>query len=273
MIQSNQIGGLTDAQHEFFNTFGYVVLKGVFSTEEFETIRGEFDNMLEDQYSHAPYDGSARHWTPMMDDDTPFLAALMEDGRFFTVAKQLYGDDVLGVIVDGNRYTGDTHWHRDTATVHQYGVKFAFYLQDVDVDTGALRVIPGTHRLPNDDEFALGVRSMNGESVPATALASEPGDMVAFDIRTWHASFGGSRDRQMCTVVYYANPKNPEELEALRNQGARNVEAGIKSFKPKRQYIYSKKWVSNPEGSPPRQCWINRLTEIGYFDAPGVLQA
>ena len=273
MNKSTESGGLTDAQRDFYNTFGYVVLKQLFSSEELETIRREFDNMLAEQYSHTPYDGSARHWTPMMDEDTPFLADLMEDGRFFAVAKQLYGDDVLGVVVDGNRYTGNTHWHRDTATVHQYGVKFAFYLQTVDVDTGALRVIPGTHRLPNDDEFAHGVRSMLVESVPATALASEPGDVVAFDIRLWHASFGGSDDRQMCTVVYYANPKNPDELEALRNQGARNVEAGIKSFRPTRQYIYSKEWVSNPAGSPARQCWIDRLTEVGYFDAPGVVQA
>ena len=273
MNHTTEVGGLTDAQRDFYNTFGYVVLKRLFSTEELDIIRGEFDNMLAEQYSHAPYDGSVRHWTPMMDEDTPFLAGLMEDGRFFSVAKQLYGDDVLGVVVDGNRYTGNTHWHRDTATIHQYGVKFAFYLQTVDADTGALRVIPGTHRLPNDDEFAQGVRSMLVESVPATALASEPGDVVAFDIRLWHASFGGSDDRQMCTVVYYANPKNPEELDALRNQGARNVEAGIKSFRPNRQYIYSKEWVSNPADSPARQCWIDRLTEVGYFDAPGVVQA
>ena len=199
--QTTEIGGLTDAQRGFYETFGYVVLKGVFSTTELESIRREFDNMLADQYSHTPYDGSVRHWTPMMDENTPFLANMMEDSRFLSVAQQLYGDDVLGVIVDGNRYTGDTRWHRDTATVHQYGVKFVFYLQTVDADAGALRVMPGTHRLPNDDEFAQGVRSMLGESVPATALAAEPGDVVAFDLRMWHASFGGSDDRQMCTVV------------------------------------------------------------------------
>ena len=272
MNQATEIGGLTDKQRDFYNTFGYVVLKGALSTAELDTVHKEFDRMMADQYSHTPYDGSVRHWTPMMDEDTPFLAGLMEDDRFFSVAKQLYGADALGILVDGNRYTGATRWHRDTATVHQYGVKFAFYLETVDADTGALRVIPGAHRLPDDDEFAQGVRSMPGESVPATALASEPGDAVAFDLRMWHGAFGGSDDRQMCTVVYYANPKNTEELEALRNQGERNVLAGIKSFKPKRQYLYSKEWVSNPRGSPARQYWIDRLTEVGYFDAPGVVE-
>ena len=209
----------------------------------------------------------------MMDEDTPFLASLMEDSRFLTVAKQLCGDDVLGVVIDANRYTGNTRWHRDTATVHQYGVRFALYLHPVGADTGALRVIPGAHRLPDDDDFAQGVGSMSGELVPATALTSEPGDVVAFDLRMWHASFDGSNDRQMCTVVYYANPKNARELEALRSQGERNVNARIRSFQPRRQCMYSKEWVSNPHGSPTRQYWIKRLKEVGYFDAPGVVEA
>ena len=81
-----------------------------------------------------------------------------------------------------------------------------------------------------------------------------------------------SEDCKCVTVVYYANPKNAEEFKALRNQGARNVEAGIKSFKPRRPYIYPKRWVSNPHGNPVRQYWIDRLTEVGYFDAPGVVQ-
>ena len=273
MNQTTEISGLTDTQRDFYKTFGYVVLKGVLSTTELETIHKEFDYMMAEQYSHTPYDGSVRHWTPIMDEDTPFFANLMEDRRFLSVAKQLYGNDVLGVVVDGNRYTGDTRWHRDTATVHQYGVKFAFYLKAVDANTGALRVIPGAHRLPDDGDFARGVGSMSGELVPATALVSEPGDVVAFDLRMWHGAFCGSDDRQMCTVVYYANPKNADELEALRNQGERNVLAGIKSFQPKRQYLYSKEWVSNPHRSPVRQYWIDRLTEVGYFDAPGVVEA
>jgi len=272
MNQIPTAAGLTEKQQDFYRMFGYVVLKQLFSAAELESIHKEFDYMMAEQYAHTPYNGSARHWTPMMDEDTPFFANLMEDRRFLTVAKQLYGDDVLGVLIDANRYTGNTRWHRDTTTVHQYGVKFAFYLQPVAAGTGALSVIPGAHHLPDDDDFARGVCSMSGELVPATVLASEPGDVVAFDLRMWHGSFGGSGDRQMCTVVYYANPKNSRELEGLRNQGERNVDAGIKTFLPRRQYMYSKKWVSNPHGSPARQYWINRLKEVGYLAPRGVVE-
>ena len=273
MSQITNTAGLTEGQIDFHKTFGYTVLKQLFSADELPTIRKEFDTTMADQYAHTPYDGTKRHWVPMMDEETPFFASLMEDPRLLTVARQLYGDDVLGIGTDANRYTGDTRWHRDTRTIHQYGVKFAFYLQPVGANTGALRVIPGTHRLPNDDQFASGVQSLPLEQVPCAVLTSEPGDVVAFDLRMWHASYGGSDDRQMSTIVYYSNPKNPEGLEALRKQGEGNANAGVKAFNPKRQYLYSKRWVSNPYGSPVRQAWIDRLTEIGYLDAPGLVEA
>ena len=265
--------GLTDEQVAYFRTFGYIVMKQVFTADELETIRAEFDFMLEDQYGSNSYDGSRRHWTMMMDEETPFFASMLEDPRLLTVARQLYGDDVLGVGTDANRYTGDTGWHRDTRNVNQYGVKFAFYLQPVEAETGALRVIPGTHRLPDDDVFATGVRRTNAEEVPSAPLASEPGDVVAFDLRLWHASVGGSRDRHMCTVVYYANPRTEQEMEALRVQAENNVRISIEKYGPKRRYMFSKSWMANQERSPDRQAWIDRLTELGYFDPPGVVEA
>ena len=271
MNQTTDTAGLAEGQIGFYKMFGYTVLKQLFSADELATIHREFDTTMADLYKHKLYDGTERHWAPMMDDETPFFANLMEDPRFLTVAKQLYGDDVLGIGIDANRYTGNTRWHRDTRTIHQYGVKFAFYLEPVGENTGALRVIPGTHRLPNDDEFDDGVRLLSPEAVPCAVLASEPGDVVAFDLRMWHASYGGSDDRHMCTVVYYSNPKNPDELEALRKQGEGN--AGVKAFNSKRPYLYSKKWMSNPHSSPVRQSWIDRLTEVGYLDAPGLVEA
>jgi len=198
---------------------------------------------------------------------------MLEDKRFLTIARQLYGDDVLGMNTDGNRYTGNTRWHPDTGSVHQYGVKFAFYLEPVDAETGALRVIPGTHRLQEIDDFRAGVEQHELPDVPCEVLTSSPGDVVAFDLRLWHASYGGSEDRKMCTLVYYNNPKNGDEVAALQRQSRRSPESSIKKFNTKQQFLYSKRWISNPSGSPDRQLWIDRLREIGYLDAPGVVEA
>ena len=42
--------------------------------------------------------------------------------------------------------------------------------------------------------------------------------MVAFDVRCWHGSWGGAVDRRMCVLVYYNNPKTPEEAAATQKQ-------------------------------------------------------
>ena len=46
---------------------------------------------------------------------------------------------------------GDSPWHSDWRRAGDYRVlKIAFYLDPVDRDSGALRVIPGSHRLDGD---------------------------------------------------------------------------------------------------------------------------
>jgi len=78
----------------------------------------------------------------MMGPSTPVFASLLEDARICEVAEQLYGEDTLGIITDANRYVGDTRCHPDTGSIHQFGVKFAFHLEAVGTETGALRIIP-----------------------------------------------------------------------------------------------------------------------------------
>lgn len=265
---------LTTDQINCFRTFGYLVFRNLFSADELAVINREFDQAMTSQYTHSPYNGTKRHWTVMMDEETPFFASLLEDPRFLGPARDCFGPDVLGVAVDANRYTGNTGWHPDTGSPLQYGVKFAFYLQPVAADTGALRVMPATHRLfPFTKEFSDGVRAAPLCDVPCQVLESRPGDVVAFDLRLWHASQGGSKDRRMCTVVYYNNPKTPEEVAFLRKQGGDNVKIGLEAFQPQRRYLYSARWIANPARNPDRQRWIDRLREVGYFDAPGVVEA
>jgi hypothetical protein len=256
--------GMSEEQLSFYRAFGYIHFKGFFTPGEAATIDREFERAMHEQYAHKPFDGSSRHWTMMLDEETPFFANMMEDPRFLATAKQMYGE-VLGVATDANRYVGNTGWHRDTATVAQYGVKFAFYLEPVDAFTGALRVIPNSHLLSDDPSFGRWMSAVPGDQVPAQILKSEPGDVVGFDLRTWHSSFGGRANRRMCTVVYYAEPRTPQEREALAAQGRNNAKISYKQFGCKRQFLYSANWMANPRKNADRQHWIDRLTEIGYF--------
>jgi ectoine hydroxylase-related dioxygenase (phytanoyl-CoA dioxygenase family) len=114
-------------------------------------------------------------------------------------------------------------WHSDNGRIElpYETLKTAIYLDPVGPDTGCLRVIPGSHRSRLHEDL----RSMRDDSswsqvpereIPSVALASEPGDVVFFNHRTYHASFGGSVGRRMFTMNFAAAPTTREAKEHLR---------------------------------------------------------
>lgn len=80
------------------------------------------------------------------------------------------------------------------------------------------------------------------------------------------ASWGGSDDRRMCTMVYYNNPKTPEEDAATRDRASRNAKTPEQFNRPGIP-LYHPHWVANPQRSEKRQRWIDRLRELGFLDA------
>ncbi|MCY4603094.1 MAG: hypothetical protein OXE49_02585, partial [Gemmatimonadetes bacterium] len=104
---------LTDQQLQHFRTFGFVSLRKLFTPEEVEILREEYESELGHVYADQPFTGETRYWTMMLHPRTPLYASLLEDERFCGVAEQLYGDDVIGIGTDANRYVGDTRWHPD----------------------------------------------------------------------------------------------------------------------------------------------------------------
>ena len=72
-------------------------------------------------------------------------------------------------------------WEAKTTTRH---LKVAFYLDDeLDAETGALRVIPGSH-LNEGLGDSLVAMDLEGADVPATVVDTRQGDVVLFDHRT-----------------------------------------------------------------------------------------
>ncbi len=264
---------LTDQQIRHYKTFGFLVLRDLFTPEEIETLRNEYESELNLVYSDKPFTGKERYWTYMMNPRTPFYASLLEDPRFCNVAEQLYGDDVIGIGTDANRYVGDTRWHPDHhADPHEdsFGVKFAFYLDPVAANSGALRLIPGSHNRAFQDRVRLTLPTLELEipEVPAYVCKSDPGDVVAFDMRCWHASSGGTAGRRMSTCVYYNNPQGEKEEAAMRKRAEANRGATVRFGRSQEGYGcgYPQEWLANPKGNPKRQRWLTRMAELGYFE-------
>ncbi len=256
-----------------FETFGFVVLRGFLGREELAAFAAEFDLGLARARKEMSRKGGRRqlNWSNL-GPDTPRLAGLLEDPRFVGAAEQLYGGGAVGHYANSNSFDGEqTEWHPDTADLRRRGVKFAFYLQPLDGNTGALRLVPGSHRDPLHSAIAAlplkqsidGVANEEGlptDEVPAFAARSEPGDVIAFDNRVWHASWGGGSDRRMCSVGYFAAPETPGEEASVRELVGQHAGL-VDAFPLLRPHP---EWLANPGGSPQRRRWLEVLRRWGF---------
>jgi ectoine hydroxylase-related dioxygenase (phytanoyl-CoA dioxygenase family) len=91
----------------------------------------------------------------------------------------------------GTRYWGNTPWHTDSdLPIASLGV--VAYFEPLRENSGALRVLPGSHRAEFADALrALGAAGKPAEKLPGYVLETEPGDLIVFDEHLFHASFGG----------------------------------------------------------------------------------
>ena len=203
---------LRHAQIQFFRTFGYLSFPGLLAdrideiTEAFEAVWAEHGG----GHNGRPHTGEARSCIVPFIDQHETLCSLLDDLRILGIAKTLLGDDFNYMGSDGNYYVGDTRWHSDgwKGPSDPTHLKIAFYLDPVTKQTGALRVIPGSHRTGED--YAEGLQNqirrskdkwgVTGPDVPAAVLETNPGDIVCFNHNTKHSAFGGGACRRMFTI-------------------------------------------------------------------------
>jgi hypothetical protein len=219
---------LTEEQRQFFATFGYLVFRGLVK-DDVDWITDEFEGVFRDR--HVDHDPTKRTVIVPFIDQRERFCTLLDHPGINGIAASLLGDDFNYLGGDGNYYTGDTQWHSDG--FHSLGtyLKIALYLDPVKRDSGCLRVIPGSHRVDLKGKWdALKARNskelwgIEQSEVPAIALESEPGDVVAFNHNLMHASFGGSTRRRMFTLNCSSHARNEaeiEDLEAFIGGGAR----------------------------------------------------
>jgi len=207
---------LSQHQLDFFDTFGYLAFPGLFNDcinkiiEEFEDI------WVKSGRTHDKINRSALIQFP---DQSKYLSSLLDDHRIHDIASSICGEDFNYFTGSGNYYVGDTSWHSDGYNQRPVkSIKLAFYLDPVTKNSGALRVIPGSHR--NKESFGDLLEShltsdifgMTGDQIPAVALESNPGDVLVFNHRIKHSSWGGSDARRMFTMNF--TERYPDHLIA-----------------------------------------------------------
>jgi hypothetical protein len=219
---------LSAQQLAFMETFGYLSFPGLLD-DCIEEITAAFEAVWQRHgggHDGKKHDGSARSCIVPFIDQSEYLSALLDDGRIDGIFASLLGDDYQYLGSDGNYYVGDTGWHSDGGwprPIVYY--KMALYLDPLTRDTGALRVIPGSHRYGEGyaEEVERQIRQSQdhwgiaGAEVPAVALETRPGDVVIFHQGTKHSAWGGGQHRRMFTIN--CTPKHEEEqLDLMRTE-------------------------------------------------------
>jgi hypothetical protein len=257
-------------RRKFFETFGYLKLPGLLA-DDIGWISDEFDAVWA-RRTDIHHDGSQRTIYPdAFLNASPILARLIEHPVLNAVCEEVVGPDIVYYGGDGNYYSGDTAWHRDVFDIQDGDeaksivrhIKIAFYLDPLTATTGALRVIPGSHHL--GDKFAQELRAyarqgstelgVAPEDVPSVALPVTPGDIMIFDHRIMHASFGGSEARRMFAMNLFepCHTSRQKELTArlFRMYGSRGM-----------SYFFSENVT---EDAPPSR--LHRFEPALEFDA------
>jgi Phytanoyl-CoA dioxygenase (PhyH) len=227
---------LTTQQLAFMDVFGYLVFPGMLA-DRIDRITEEFERTFAERgggHNGKPHDGTARSCILPFIDQTEYLSSLIDDPRIDGIFTSLLGADYNYLGSDGNFYVGDTGWHSDTdwsgkmrGKPPRVFYKLALYLDPVGANSGALRVIPGSHR--HGDRFAEDLQAtlrqsqdklgIPGNAVPSISLDSMPGDVVVFNQNTKHSAWGGSNRRRMFTINCTARYTD-DEIPLLRNEVA-----------------------------------------------------
>lgn len=263
---------LTTEQIAHFETFGFVIRRQSFSATEMAEISSAFDDVLAADRKGQPFAGVARQAVLGFIEKRPLLSGLVEDDRIYRPLEQLLGPGFVWIGSDGNLYVGDTGWHPDGSVLDYGRIKVAFYLDRVTKDTGCLRVIPGSHRLPlhaaldplreQRAESSLKPFATDGPGVPSFPLESQPGDVVFFNQNLWHAAFGGKTGRRMFTMNFGAQPSKDEHIDFLK----RVYQANLKHVE-NMQYTQSARVYEDAflySRRPRIKGMVEKLVELGF---------
>jgi ectoine hydroxylase-related dioxygenase (phytanoyl-CoA dioxygenase family) len=223
---AGDVGALSPQQLAYFETFGFLKIPGLFS-HEIERLACGFDDIFarvkpDRVLGQRVYrDGQVvrstrRSFITNFIEHSDQCRWLGDDPRIAGVVFGLLGSRYQRTSSSGHLFETDTDWHQDITEGPERMVRLAFYLDPLRDGTGALRVIPGSHHesgyvqalnntLYGKSKAAVAeYYGVGPADLPQWVLESEPGDLLCFNYRTFHASFHTIGVRRLLTLSFRA---------------------------------------------------------------------
>ena len=224
---------LTPEQVEHYQTFGFLLLPQAFNADEMAALT----QTAEEVWREDPPPEEHGEWRlSQIVERRPALHSLATDERIYPAIQQLLGPDFIWVGSEGNiSGRNEVTWHADRKYykadeqrwIDFKQLKVMIYLQAVTRDSGCLRVIPGSHKMPYHEDLApqevdpdARPFGLAPQEVPCTCLEIEPGDVILFDHMIWHAAFGGGPRRCYVAMKFAIRPSAKHHLDSLKRYSA-----------------------------------------------------
>ena len=224
--------GLTDAEQKFYDQNGYVLKKGLISSDKISHIEREIAGLHERMAKNTP-DGVGISWEEFEDEHLPRRIRQLMHSEVISegLNRALRCDDMLDIIetligpnislyhskllMKAARDGTAIPWHQDYAYWKREDnrplmVNCQLAIDGTDDENGCIQFIPGSQKWGLQEHeraqmsFGVFLPGHYREREDAVPVAMEPGDGVFFSALTIHGSGPNTshRDRRMNTFAY-----------------------------------------------------------------------
>lgn len=158
----------------------------------------------------------------------------LDDPRILDTLEHLMGEGFVLYASDAQRGIGDRKWHHDSTIPMEEGkpddylmLKVQMYPDDLSAGPGSLSVLPGSHtkgygaalravwsiKSPEDPTTPTPMGAFPHEVPGAVQIRTRPGDIIFFNQKLAHSSWGGHKGRRFLGMTFGAKPTADWHLE------------------------------------------------------------
>ena len=233
---------LNQGQIDYFKTFGFLIIRQMFTSEEIKALILATETVCAKKLKREIGE-KEWFWFDNFIEEDPALMKLVEDDRIYLVMEKLLGEDLIWIGSEGmggiDPELANHSWHFDghktSRNLDYLRTKVMIYLDAQRKDTGALRVIPGSHKDPFHQELLalqdahLAAKpicfGIEGAQIPSCAVETEPGDIVIFNQWLYHAVYRKQGKRRVLVLKFGPRPCKKADFAILRERSSQVFEA------------------------------------------------
>jgi ectoine hydroxylase-related dioxygenase (phytanoyl-CoA dioxygenase family) len=208
----------------YYNTFGFLKIDNFFISINENIIKAYSFNVLHNALH-------LNNYIPRAMEHLTYFSNIIINKKIHKLLEKLFNSSYVYAGSDSKIYDSDTNWHCDRKTKNHY-LKCCFYLDNLNENTGCLRVLPGSQNSKDIYNNILSKKSiplflgpggfdssfLNSESIPYYPINISFGDFVIFNLALYHSAFGNHINKKMiCMNFYesYTDNNDPEKLETI----------------------------------------------------------